>query len=194
MPAPDPTSEPNGGGGSREPRYGAVARAFHWGTVLAVVVMLTAGILMTSEPLVDLADPLYVLHKGLGSVLLVAVGLRVLWRLTHPAPEPPDRVPRRQRHLMTATHAGLYVLLVVMTVSGYVRTVADGFPIELLDALGIPPLVSRAPHLAEIALVTHQVTAYALVALIAAHVGAALDDALLSRKGLFRRMWPPWSE
>ena len=177
-----------------EARYGPVARAFHWSTLFAVLVMFPAGILMTSEPLVDVADPLYIAHKGLGSVLLVVVLLRVAWRLTHRPPELPAGVPTRQRRLMTATHVGLYVLLVLMTVSGYVRTVAGGFPIELLDALGVPPLLARSPHLADAALVVHQVTAYGLVALIAVHAGAALDDALLARKGIFRRMWPPWSE
>lgn len=175
-------------------RYGGVARAFHWGTSLAVAVMLAAGILMTSEPLVAYADPLYVLHKGLGSVLLVAVLARLAWRLTHPAPPLPDSVPSVQARLMRATHAALYVLLVVMTVSGYVRTAGDGFPIELLDALGIPPLVSEAPRAAGYALVIHQIAAYTLTALIAVHVGAALNDAFVERKGIFRRMWPPWSE
>lgn len=175
-------------------RYGWVARVFHWGTSLAVAVMLAAGILMTSEPLAAYADPLYVLHKGLGSVLLVAVLVRLAWRLTHPAPALPDSVPPVQARLMRVTHATLYALLVVMTVSGYVRTVGDGFPIELLDALGIPPLLSDAPELAAYALVTHQIAAYVLTALIAVHVGAALNDAFVARKGIFRRMWPPWSE
>lgn len=175
-------------------RYGWVARAFHWGTSLTVAVMLTAGILMTSEPLAAWADPLYVLHKGLGSVLLVVVFARLAWRLTHPAPTLPDPVPPVQARLMRVTHATLYALLVVMTVSGYVRTVGDGFPIELLDALGIPPLLTDAPELAEYALVTHQISAYALTALIAGHVAMALNDKFVARKGIFRRMWPPWSE
>lgn len=177
---------------SNPARYGAVARAFHWGTALAVPVMVGAGVLMTSEPLEALADPLYVLHKGLGSVLLVVVTLRVLWRLTHPAPPLPATVPELQSRIMGPTHVGLYVLLVVMTVSGYIRTVGDGFPIELLDLLGIPPLLPPMPGAAQIALVVHQVTAYALTGLIAVHIGAAVHDALFDRKGIFERMWPPW--
>jgi cytochrome b561 len=175
-------------------RYGGMARAFHWGTSAAVAVMLVAGILMTSEPLAAYADPLYILHKGLGSVLLVAVLARLAWRITHPAPALPDSVPPVQARLMRVTHAALYVLLVVMTASGYVRTVGDGFPIELLDALGISPLLSDAPELAEYALITHQVTAYALTALIAGHIAMALNDKLVEHKGIFRRMWPPWGE
>ena len=171
-------------------RYGSVARAFHWGSALAVIVMIAVGILMTSEPLGGFADPLYIVHKGLGTVLLLVVFLRVAWRLTHPAPPLPETVPARQRRLMGVTHFALYALLVIMTVSGYVRTVGDGYPIELLNALGIPTLLPRMPDAASVALVTHQVAAYALTALIAVHVGAAVHDALIERKGVFRRMWP----
>ena len=175
------------------PRYGAVARLFHWSTFLAVLVMYGTGILMTSEPLAHVADPLYVTHKGLGAVLLVLVVARVAWRLMHPAPEPPPGIPHAQRVVMRWSHAGLYALLLVMTVSGYARTVADGFPIELLDRLGVPPLLPRSPELAATALVTHQVAAYALAVLLAAHIGAAVDDVILSRREILRRMWPPWN-
>lgn len=170
-------------------RYGTVARVFHWFTALAVFVMIPAGALMTSEPLSHLADPLFVLHKGLGTVLLVVVVLRVGWRLSHPPPELPEAVTSRQRRLMRVTHISLYVLLLIMTMSGYVRTVGDEFPIELLDALGIPPLLPSMPEVAEIALTVHQITAYALTALIAVHVGAAVQDAIIDRRGIFRRMW-----
>jgi cytochrome b561 len=171
-------------------RYGTVARAFHWGTSVAVVIMIVVGILMTSEPLGRFADPLYIVHKGLGTLLLLVVVLRVAWRLTHPAPPLPESVPTVQRRLMGVTHFALYALLVIMTVSGYVRTVGDGFPIELLDTLGIPTLLPRMPEAAAVALVTHQVAAYALTALVAVHVGAAVHDALIDRKGVFQRMWP----
>lgn len=175
------------------PRHGAVARAFHWATVVAVLVLYVAGILMTSEPLAHLADPLYITHKGLGTMVLALVVVRIVWRLTHPAPEPPPGVTVAQRRMMAWGHAGLYAFLLLMAVSGYVRTVADGFPIELLDRMGVPPLLPRSPELAAAALVTHQVAAYALAALVAAHIAAALDDAMVSRRGLMRRMWPPWS-
>ncbi len=176
------------------PRHGAMTRAFHWATFVAVVVLYAAGILMTSEPLAHLADPLYITHKGLGTMVLGLVVIRIAWRLSHPAPEPPPGIPPAQRRMMTWGHAGLYALLLLMAVSGYVRTVADGFPIELLDRMGVPPLLPRSQGLAAAALVTHQVAAYTLAALVAAHMAAALDDAVISRRGLMRRMWPPWSE
>ena len=188
----EPQLDPERNDEPGDPRYGAVSRTLHWVTFIAVVIMYGAGIVMTSEPLTRFADPLYITHKGLGSVLVLILIGRLAWRLSHPEPAPPPAISPARIRVMRWGHAGLYVLLLVMAVSGYVRTVADGFPIELLDRLGVPPLLPRSPELASAALVTHQVAGYALAVLIAAHVGAAMDDAVLSRRGSWQRMWPPW--
>jgi cytochrome b561 len=145
---------------------------------------------MTSEPLVAIQDPLYILHKGLGSALLVLVALRVLWRLTHRPPSFPGYMPKREQRIAGATHVAIYVALVVQVVSGYVRTVGDGFPIELLDALGIPPLIPPMPGLARAALVVHQVTVLVLIGLVAVHVSAVLRYQLIEGRPILARMWP----
>jgi cytochrome b561 len=171
--------------------YGTVARLFHWVTALLVAVMIPVGIAMTSQGFEEWGDLLYIVHKGTGSVLLVLVTLRVAWKLFHPVRPLPEGVPEVQRRIAGATHWAILLLLLVMTVTGYVRTVGDGFPIELLDALGIPPLIGEHPELARRLSVVHKFTAWALAALVAAHVAAAVQHALVARDGGLRRMWPP---
>jgi cytochrome b561 len=82
----------------------------------------------------SLQDPLFILHKGLGPLVLVVVLLRLAWRATHPAPPLPASVPPLQARLAGAVHAGLYIFLIVQAVSGYVRVTTGGFPIEALDS------------------------------------------------------------
>ena len=166
-------------------RYGTVARLFHWTVAVLVAVQIPAGIGMTSEPLLGVSAPLYILHKGSGVVLLVLVTARVVWRITHRPPAFPDYMPPLERRLANATHLAIYGLLVVMTVSGYVRTVGDGYPLEMLDALGIPTEVAAAM------LVIHQFAVIGLVALVAVHVGAVLRHHLIEGNPVLRRMWPP---
>ena len=115
-----------------------------------VVVQIPAGIAMTSEPLARFADPLFILHKGLGAIPLFMVLARVVWRLTHRPPPFPDFMPQREQRIAHRTHMALYALLVAMVVSGYVRTVGDDYPIELLDALGVPPLIPSMPGVAAV--------------------------------------------
>jgi len=174
------------------PGYTTTARVFHWVIAGAVLVQIPAGVLMTSEPLVAVQDPIYILHKGLGSVLLVLVALRLLWRLTHRPPPFPAYMPTLEQRIAGATHVAIYVALVVQVVSGYVRTVGDGFPIELLDLLGIPPLIPPMPSVAQVALVVHQVTVLVLLALVAVHVSAVLRYHLIDRRPVLARMWPPF--
>lgn len=172
--------------------YGTVARLFHWVIALMVIVQIPAGIAMTSEPLAAWADPLYVLHKGMGVVLLVLVAARILWRITHRPPEFPDFMPALEQRIANATHIAIYALLVIMVVSGYIRTIGDGFPIELLNVLGIPPLLPEMPWVARVMLVVHQFAVVALVGLVAAHVSAALRHHLIEGNPILARMWPPW--
>ena len=56
-------------------------------------------------------------------------------------------------------HAGLYVFLIIQAVSGYVRVTTGGFPIEALQALGIPPLFPKAEGVAKVAETVHLTSA-----------------------------------
>lgn len=170
--------------------YGSLARILHWTTVLAVMVMIPVGMAMTSEGFEAIGDQLYIVHKNLGVLILLLIAVRLAWRLTHPPTPLPDSVPPLQRRIAGTTHALLYALLLIMPVTGYIRTVGGDFPIELLNALGVPPLVPVMEETAKIVSVIHKFSAYALLALITAHVTAALHHALIDRDGIFSRIWP----
>lgn len=173
--------------------YGVVARLFHWITVLMVAVMIPVGLIMTQEIPRSVQDPLFILHKGLGPMLLVVVLLRLGWRLLNPPPPLPPSVPPLQQRVAGLVHAGLYLALIVMAVSGYVRVRTGGFPIELLDSLGVPSFLPRNDSVAEIAKNVHATAKFALIALIAAHVAGAAYHGIVLRDGVFSRMWPPFS-
>lgn len=158
-----------------------------------VAVQLAAGIAMTSEGFRGVSDALYVTHKGTGVVLLVLLLFRVAWRLAErKAPPLPEAIPAAERRLAAWTHRLLYVLVGVMALTGYVRTVAGGFPVELLDTLGVPPLVGEHPGLARHLSVAHKFLGYFLVAVVALHVGAVVQHTFLLRNRVLERMWPPW--
>lgn len=179
------------GGPQTRSGYGSVARLFHWTIALMIVVQIPVGIAMTSDPLSAIQDPLFILHKGMGSILLVLVIARIAWRATHSPPAFPDYMPPLEQRIAGRTHIAIYALLFIMVSSGYVRTVGDGFPIELLDALHLPPLIPSMPTVAHVALVVHQFTVVALVGLIAVHVSAVLRHQLIEGNPVLARMWPP---
>jgi cytochrome b561 len=174
--------------------HGTVTRLFHWVVVLLVLIQIPAGIAMIVPATVleqRTIDVLYIIHKGLGAVLLVVILLRVLWRLTHRPLPMPGHWPPLERRIASVTHGFIYVLLVVVPVSGYVRVIADGFPIELLDWLGVPPLLPNMPAVASVASLVHRFAVFVLVGLVAVHIAEVLRHQLVERDGEMARMWPP---
>ena len=186
MPIAPPAAERHGA------RYGVVARLFHWIIAVLVLLQIPAGIAMTSEPLAAAADPLFIYHKGMGAVLLALVLARTVWRATHRPPAFPGYMTPTEQRIAGATHLAIYGFLLVMTLSGYLRTVGDGFPIELLDAVGIPPLIPPMAGLAAAMLVVHQFAVVGLVALVAVHVAMVIRHHVVERNPVLRRMWPPF--
>lgn len=173
-------------------RYSNVSRLLHWGMALLILTMLPVGFLMV-QPGIErsIQNALFVYHKNLGVVLLLLIILRVVWRLQNPAPPLPSTVSPGQAFAAHISHLGLYVLMIVVPLAGYIRVRAGGFPIEALDALGAPALVPRSDALAELAKSVHYAGGVALAVLVAVHIGAAMHHGLIKRDGIFQRIWPP---
>lgn len=174
-------------------RHAAPTRALHWIMAVLVLLMIPAGLVMV-QPGLDrgLQNTLFIFHKNAGILLLLLLMLRVAMRLRHPAPPLPAAMPGWQRLAAGATHGALYLLLLAVPVAGYIRVKAGGFPIESVDALGIPSLVPRSDALADTAKLAHRALGLAMGGVIAAHVGAALFHGIVKRDGVFSRMWPPF--
>lgn len=173
--------------------YGTGARVLHWGMALLIVATIPAGFIMVQQGIPrGLQDALYLYHKNVGMLLLALVLVRLVWRWRHPAPPLPTHLQPLQALMAHLTHGALYVVLLVMPVAGYIRVKAGGFPIESLDAMGLPSLVARSDTLAETAKTLHYVGGVAIAVVLAMHIGAALLHGVMLRDGVFQRMWPPF--
>ena len=173
------------------PGYSSAQRALHWIIALMILPMIAAGFLMVQQGLPRaLGNTLFILHKNMGVLVLILVILRVVVKLRHKAPPLPNTLPAWQRRAAHASHGLLYVLMLVMPLSGYIRVRAGGFPIEALDRLGLPTLVPKSETLAATAKTVHELGAYAIAALLALHVAAALRHHLLLRDRVLSRMLP----
>lgn len=172
--------------------YSGISRALHWIVALLVLAMIPAGMVMVQDGLPrELQNTLFIFHKNVGVAVLLLMLARLAWRLARPAPPLPDALPLWQKRIARATHGGLYALALFVPIAGYTRVKAGGFPIESLDAMGVPALVPRSDALAEVAKMAHFYGGLALAGLVAVHVGAALYHAAVKRDGVFGRIWPP---
>ncbi len=182
-------------GTSKRQGYPAASRWLHWVTALVVLATLPVGVAMQTEGLArPVQDALFIFHKNVGVVILLLVIARLVVRATTTVPPLPATLPAWQKQAAAVSHGALYVLLLTMAISGYIRVKAGGFPVETLDALGVPSLVPRSDDLAETAQWIHSTVRFVLVAFIALHIGAALKHGLIDRDGVFQRMWGPRAE
>ncbi|HKK97088.1 MAG TPA: cytochrome b [Marivita sp.] len=171
--------------------YRAPARWLHWSMALLVIPMIIAGVVMTQEGLPrPMQNNLFIFHKNIGTLLLVLIVVRLLYRWRNAPPPEPAHLPDWQVKVAGVTHVLLYALLLIMPIAGYIRVRAGGFPIEVLDAWGIPALVPRSDALAEAAKTVHYFGSWAIAILALLHIGAALQHGLIKRDGVFSRMWP----
>ncbi len=175
------------------PGYSTPQRALHWIMALLILPMIVAGFVMVQQGLPRaLGNTLFILHKNIGVLVLILAVIRVIQRIRRPGPPLSASLPAWQRRAAHASHGLLYVLILVMPLSGYIRVRAGGFPIEALDRLGLPTLVPKSETLATAAKTVHEFGAYAIAALLALHIAAALHHALILRDGTWSRIWPPF--
>jgi cytochrome b561 len=77
----------------QENRYTATAIVFHWLLALLIIGTFSMGLYMADLPLTPQRIKLYNWHKWAGVTILALSALRLLWRLTHPAPALPKSMP-----------------------------------------------------------------------------------------------------
>lgn len=179
---------------SPESRYHGVAILLHWVLGAALIAVFALGVYMADLPFSPQRLKLYSWHKWAGMVILILSVLRLLWRLTHRPPALPVEIeqamPRWQAVAHHATHHGLYLLFFAVPLIGWAYSSAAGFPIVLFGLLPLPDFVPVDKALAELIKPWHEISAFAMAALVLLHVAGALKHALIDRDGLLQRMSP----
>ncbi|MDR5903079.1 MULTISPECIES: cytochrome b [Halomonas] len=170
--------------------WGMVSILLHWTLAILIIGLFILGWWMTG---LGYYDPWYNLgpwwHRSLGMLVLFATLLRLGWRLVNPTPRAlGGPLERAIAHL---GHLGLYVLMLVVLVSGYLISTADGKGIAVFDWFTVPAVISGLPNQASVAGEVHWYAALALMILSAGHAVAALKHHLVDRNPVLRRMIDP---
>jgi cytochrome b561 len=170
--------------------WGWLAKVFHWAGAAIILILLVHGWWMTHmlprpERLAN-----YAWHSALGYDLFVILILRLLWRWLNPVPGLPVGLQRWEHVAARLSHAGLYVLMFVVSLTGWM--VATTFRVPMTkDLLGIdvPPLVTTVDRsVRQWIEESHMVLAYVLAAVVLIHVVAALRHHVIKRNDVLRRM------
>ncbi|GAA5162981.1 cytochrome b [Viridibacterium curvum] len=170
--------------------YTRIAISLHWLMALAIIGAFCVGLYMVDLPFSPQKLQIYSWHKWAGVSIFALALIRIVWRLTHRPPEPPDHMPRWQRAVAEVTHNLLYVLMLAIPFSGWLMSSAKGVPTVWFGVLPLPDLLVRDVELGKQLASVHAALNYTLAALVLAHVGAALKHHLIERDTVLVRMLP----
>lgn len=172
-----------------EERFGWVAMGLHWLTAAAVAAMFVIAWRMDALPIGLAKLQAYGWHKSIGLTILAVTVLRLLWRLGNPQP-PYLGESGWQRRSSNAAHWLLYAGLIALPLLGWLFSAAANTPVNLYGLVVLPNPIGADKALAEILGEAHGILAYALLALVALHVAAALKHHFADRDATLRRMLP----
>lgn len=175
--------------------FGCVAKFFHWVIALFVIFLIPLGFCMVDAGAGTLKGFLYGLHKSCGLTVLFLLILRYMWRLVNRRPKFPANMPVWQAKVANLSHASLYVLLLLQTLSGWVMSTAANHVPSFWWAVNIPaPWVQPSNDLAEVCSFIHTYCAWVLVGVICLHILGALEHWWIRRDGVFQRMQPNFTK
>jgi len=192
-------------------RYTKTAVLLHWLIGFGIIGMLAFGWFMTDLPkdapkemsydlfnwgiytweLAKEESPrafYYNLHKSFGITIMGLIVLRIFWRITHKPPTPLASYKAWERKLSTGAHHLLYMLMVIIPVSGLIQSVASKygvkwFGIKLLGGLDSKPLKDIFHE-------THEIAAIVLFLVLVIHILGALKHKLIDKDDTMKRMMP----
>ena len=181
-------------------RYNRTAMLLHWLVAALILVNVVLGLAATQaddahvRPLIDA-------HKSFGLTVLGLVLLRIFWRLSHKPPPLPRSYPRIERLGAHAAHAALYLVILLLPLSGYLHdsawTAGAAHPLVMFGVLHVPrmPIIksfdpATKDYLHTLFGAAHLYIGFVLYGLVALHLLGVLKHHLWDHESELSRMLP----
>jgi cytochrome b561 len=172
-------------------RYGALAQALHWATVICVVAAWLLGEFIDDFPKGIVRQSAFATHAALGEFVLAALAARLLWRFVNAPPAPlPTRFGRMEEIAAMLGHYALYALLLVVPIVGMVAQFKRGDALPIFGALAVASPWPADRAAAHSVMEVHELLANALLVFAALHASAALIHHYVFRDRTLLRMLP----
>jgi cytochrome b561 len=174
---------------SETERYTAPAIAFHWIIFLLVGGGWALGSYMSGLPFSPQKLRYVSWHKWTGVTIFLLAGLRLMWRLGHPAPLLPA-MPQWQRRLAALAHVLLYALILVIPLTGWLFSSAAGVPTVYFGIVQLPDLLQKNKATADLLRLVHTTLNWTLLGVVIGHTFFALKHHFVDRDTVLARMLP----
>ncbi|MDH5570711.1 MAG: cytochrome b [Gammaproteobacteria bacterium] len=164
--------------------FGTLSKGLHWVMALVIFSLLAVGLYMAA---LDEKDParldIYNLHKSFGVLAMMLIVARIVWLKITPAPALPAVFDSRERIIIKGVQGLLYVVMLLLPVSGYVMSTAAGYSVPFFGLMDMPVLFSKNKEIAEFAHEMHELLGYTIILFIFLHVAGVIKHRLKDKGG-----------
>ena len=153
--------------------YSMTAKILHWLTVALVVFMVSSAVVAKQLNDGPWSDTLFMLHKTTGIITLTVVVLRLCYRMMQWCREPQPVAQRRP-----VLHWLLYAMVILVPLLGWAGISAFG-SLEIMPGFTVPGIWPKNENQADLVFMVHAYAAFTLLALVAVHIGVAMQDYMM---------------
>jgi len=170
-------------------KFGSLTKLLHWTLFVLFVIQYFLAYRRGYFPDKSPEKLQYILlHKSIGVIALGVALMMVIWRHLGKRPSL-QNVNFMEKCLAKVTHLSLYIVALLLPLSGIGMSLFSGRSITIIKGISLPAL-TKNPTLAKILYTTHVTTTYAAIALVSLHVFAALYHHFIRKDRVLKRMLP----
>ena len=190
-------------------QYTKTAKILHWLIALGIFGMFALGWFMSDIPkeaakqsVFDIFDLgifhwtsaeevsprsfYFNVHKSFGVTIFALIIIRILWRLTHTPPALLASYKAIERKLANGAHRLLYLLMLILPLSGVIMAVYSKYGIKWFGMDFIKGLDNNPMR--EIFKSAHEIIGLILLAIIIVHILGALKHQFIDKDETLKRM------
>ncbi len=168
--------------------YGSMAKTLHWLMAAIILTLIGVGIYMADLPKEtaeqkQYAFQLYDLHKSFGVLALVLIIVRLAWLAVSPAPALPASFEPKEKAVVKALQGLLYLLMIILPVSGYLMSNAGGHPIHFFGLFEMPAIVGESKSVGGFTHEVHEIGGWTILVIIVLHMAGVIKHRLKDKGG-----------
>jgi cytochrome b561 len=176
--------------------YGTFSKVMHWMMATIIIILIAVGIYMTDLPRdtdeqKQFVFQIYGMHKTFGVIALLLIAVRLVWLKVSPNPPLPAVFEGKERMLIEGLKKLLYLMMVLMPLSGYLMSNAGGHPIKFFGLFELPALIGENKAFGGIVHEMHEIGGWIMLFVILLHVAGAVKHWLKekgSERDILQRM------
>jgi len=163
-------------------------RWLHWSIAGLLLLQIPLAWYMIDLPLGADKFAKYGWHKSLGILLLSLAVIRLIRAMLIQRPALPADTKLYEKILAKATQGLLYLIVIIMPISGWVMSSAANVPVTVFGLVTLPSLVEPDKALMESMKQIHEIQSYVLLTLVTLHLMAGLKHQFVDRDNVLHSM------